>query len=98
MPYQTRAHDGAGTSRSGEDTPNPPSVPPTLAEAIAALVNATADNTRFLREMVGNQFQQHGGRVPLKDHEILPIWSSLKPDHRSSSRQRNPWKLTSGCE
>jgi hypothetical protein len=40
-----------------EDTPNPPPVPPTLAEAIAALVNATADNTRFLREMAGNQFQ-----------------------------------------
>jgi hypothetical protein len=35
-----------------------------LAEAIAALVNATADNTRFLREMAGNQFQQQGGRVP----------------------------------
>jgi hypothetical protein len=27
-----------------------------LAEAIAALVNATADNTRFLREMAGQQF------------------------------------------
>jgi hypothetical protein len=36
--------------------PNPPPVPPTLAEAIAALVNVTADNTRFLREMAGNQF------------------------------------------
>jgi hypothetical protein len=35
-----------------------------LAEAIAALVNATADNTHFLRKMAGNQFQQHGGRVP----------------------------------
>jgi hypothetical protein len=35
-----------------------------LAEAIAALVNATADNTRFLHEMAGNQFQQHGGRAP----------------------------------
>jgi hypothetical protein len=32
--------------------------PPTLAEAIAALVNATADNTRFLREMAGQQMQQ----------------------------------------
>jgi hypothetical protein len=62
MPLRTRAHDGAGTSRGGEDTPNPPPVPPTLAEAIAALVNATADNMRFLREMVGNQFQQHAGR------------------------------------
>jgi hypothetical protein len=36
----------------------------TLAEAIAALVNVTADNTRFLHEMAGNQFQQHGGRAP----------------------------------
>jgi hypothetical protein len=47
-----------------EDTPNPPPVPPALTEAIAALVNATADNTCFLREMVGNQFQQQGGRAP----------------------------------
>jgi hypothetical protein len=35
-----------------------------LAEAIAALVNATADNTSFLREMAGNQLQHHGGRAP----------------------------------
>jgi hypothetical protein len=64
MPSRTRAHDGAGTSRGREDTPNPPPVPPTLVEAIAALVNATADNTRFLHQMAGNQFQQHGGRAP----------------------------------
>jgi hypothetical protein len=64
MPSWTHAHDGTGISRGGEDTPNLPPVPPNMAEAIAALVNATADNTRFLREMVGNQFQQHGGRVP----------------------------------
>jgi hypothetical protein len=63
MPSRTRAHDGAGTSRGQEDTPNPPPVSPTLAEAIAALVTATADNTRFLREMAGNQFQQQGGRA-----------------------------------
>jgi hypothetical protein len=62
MPSRTRAHNGAGTSHGGEDTPNPPPVPPTLVEAIAPLVNATADNTRFLREMERNQFQQHGGR------------------------------------
>jgi hypothetical protein len=34
-----------------------------LVEAIAALVSATSDNTRFLREMVGDQFQQQGGRA-----------------------------------
>jgi hypothetical protein len=64
MPSRTRAHDSAGTSHGREDTPNLPPIPPTLVEAIAALVNATADNTRFLREMAGNQFQQHSGRVP----------------------------------
>jgi hypothetical protein len=63
MPSRTRGHDGVGTSRGQDDTPNPPPVPPTLAEAIAALVNATADNTHFLREMAGNQFQQPGGRA-----------------------------------
>jgi hypothetical protein len=62
MPSRTRAQDGAGTSRGGEETPNPPPVPPTLAKAIAALVNTTADNTCFLREMAGNQFHQRGGR------------------------------------
>jgi hypothetical protein len=62
MPSKTRAQDRAGTSRGRESTPNPPPVPPTLAETIAALVNATADNTRFLREMAGQQFQQPGGR------------------------------------
>jgi hypothetical protein len=60
MPSRTRAQDGASTSRGREATPNPPPVPPALAEAIAALVNATADNTRFLREMAGQQLQQQG--------------------------------------
>jgi hypothetical protein len=64
MPSRTRAHDGAGTSHGGEDIPNPPPVLPILAEAIAARVNATADNTCFLRKMASNQFQPHRGRVP----------------------------------
>jgi hypothetical protein len=62
MPSRTRAQDGASTSHGREATPDPPPVPPTLAEAIAALVNATANNTRFLREMAGQQLQQQGGR------------------------------------
>ena len=57
MPSRTRGQDGAETSRGRETTPNPPPVPLTLAEAIAALVNATADNTRFLWEMAGQQMQ-----------------------------------------
>jgi hypothetical protein len=54
MPSRTRANDSAGMSRGREDMPNPPPIPPTLAEAIAALVNATTNNTHFLREMAGN--------------------------------------------
>jgi hypothetical protein len=38
----------------GEETSNPLPVPPMLAEAIAALINAIADNTHFLREMAEN--------------------------------------------
>jgi hypothetical protein len=63
MPSKTRAQDGAGTSRGREATPNPPPVSPTLAEAIVALVNATANNTRFRREMAGQQMQQQGGQA-----------------------------------
>jgi hypothetical protein len=63
MPSKTRSQDGAGTSSGREATPNPYPIPPTLAEAIAALVNATADNTRFLQEMASQQLQQQGGRA-----------------------------------
>ena len=51
MPMHTRSSDDAGPSRSGEDVPNPPPAPPSLTKAIVALVNATADNARLLREM-----------------------------------------------
>jgi hypothetical protein len=58
MPSKTRSQDGVGTSSGREATPNPPPEPPMLAETIAALVNATADNTRFLWEMASQQLQQ----------------------------------------
>jgi hypothetical protein len=32
--------------------------------AAIASANVTADNTHFLHEMAGNQFQQQGGRAP----------------------------------
>jgi hypothetical protein len=54
MPACTHATDGAGTSQGGGDAPSPPPVPPTMVEAIAALVNATAENARLPREMAQN--------------------------------------------
>jgi hypothetical protein len=49
--------DGTGTSQGGDNTPNPPPFPPTLAEAIATLVNAT---TLLAQNQNGNQ--GHRGR------------------------------------
>jgi hypothetical protein len=88
MPSRTCAQDGASTSRGREATPNPPPVPPTLAEAIAALVNATTDNTRFLREMAGQQLQQQGGRGYSQGPRGHLIWTSPRRAPRCSSRQK----------
>lgn len=46
----------------GNDIPNPPPMSPTLSDAIASLVNATTENTRFLQEMAQNQSNHQGGR------------------------------------
>jgi hypothetical protein len=96
MPSWTRAHDGAGTSRGREDTPNPPPVPPTLAEAIAALVNATTDNTHFLREMAGNQSSSMAGEFLHKDRVKPRIWNSLRCILRSLLKPKTLLKLMSG--
>jgi hypothetical protein len=52
-----------------------------LAEAIAALVTMTADNTRFLREMAGQQLQQQGRRAyPQGPHETSYLdFSKTRP-------------------
>jgi hypothetical protein len=53
--YKQMAHahadDGTEISWGGSDAPNPPPVPPNMAEVMFALVNATAENARLLREM-----------------------------------------------
>jgi hypothetical protein len=52
-----------------------------LAEAITALVTATADNTRFLHEMAGQQLQQQGERAYLQGpHETSYLdFSKTRP-------------------
>jgi hypothetical protein len=88
MSSKTRSQDAAGTSSGRESTPNPPPVPPTLAKAIAAMVNATADNTRFLREMAGQQFQQQGGRS-YQQAPVKPLtWTSQRHVHRCLSKPK----------
>ena len=52
---RTRGSDGAGTSQGGNDIPNPPPAPPSLADAIAVLLSATTDNARLLRELAQRQ-------------------------------------------
>lgn len=59
---RTHAFDGADTSQNGDDAPNPPPVPPNLADANATLVNATADNTHLLHGFV--QQNQNIQNVP----------------------------------
>ena len=46
---------GASGSHDDDECPNPPPMPSTMADAIAALVNATAENARLLRELAQNQ-------------------------------------------
>jgi hypothetical protein len=77
---------------------HPPPVPPTLAEAIAALVNATADNTRFLREMAGQQFQQPGGRgyqQGPRETSYLDFSETCPP---LFVKAKDPWKPMNGFE
>jgi hypothetical protein len=76
MPSKTPAQDGAGTSRGREATPNPPPVPPTLVEAIAALVNAQLTTPAFYGKWRDNRCSSKvGGRI-LKDPAKRHIWIS----------------------
>lgn len=74
MSMCTHGSDGAGSSQGEKFTPNPPPpIPPTLADAIAALVNATAENVRALREVINNQSNQHGACACGRTAQIIPV-------------------------
>ena len=47
----TRGSTIPSSSQDEDGIPDPPPVPPNLADAIAALVNVTVDNARLLREL-----------------------------------------------
>ena len=59
----TRGSTNPGSSQDVDGIPDPPPVPPNLADAIAALVNVTVDNARLLRELAqSNQNMMQGNR------------------------------------
>ena len=77
----TRGLDGAGTSRGDAEAninPPPPPVPPTLVDVIAALVNATADNARVLRELSHHQNNQAGVRIPQNQQRNATYMESME--------------------
>jgi len=55
MQMRTRGSDGVGPSSGGEDIPNPPPAPPSLADVIVVFLSATTDNARLLRELAQRQ-------------------------------------------
>ena len=60
---RTRGSTIPGTSQDEDGIPDPPPVPPNLADAIAALVNVTVDNAQLLRELAqSNQNMMQGNR------------------------------------
>ena len=60
---RTHASDIPGSLHEEGGVPDPPPVPPTLADAIAALVHVTVENARLLREIAqSNQNMVQGNR------------------------------------
>jgi hypothetical protein len=59
--------DGTRTSRVGYNAPNPPPFPPTLVEAIAALVNATTLLAQNQNGNQGRRGQNNGGETTYVD-------------------------------
>ena len=60
---RTRASDIPDSSQDEGGVPDPPPVPPTLADAIATLVHMTVENAWLLREIAqSNQNMMQGNR------------------------------------
>ena len=60
---RTRGSFIPGTSQDEDGILDPPPVPTNLADAITALVNVTAENSRLLHEItLSNQNQMQGNR------------------------------------
>ena len=69
--------DPAGTSRTGGIPPSPPRVPTSLADAIAALVNATTENSRLMREIAQNQQGDSQGGRDRRGHQKKTTYATF---------------------
>ena len=71
-----------GTSQNENDIPDPPPVPTNLADAIAALVNVTVENSCLLYEMVQsnqNQMQGNHGRHHNRQEATYVDFTETRP-------------------
>ena len=60
---RTQGSTNPGSSQDEDGIPDPPPVPPNLADAIAVLVNVTINNARLLWELAqSNQNMMQGNR------------------------------------
>ena len=79
---RTRGSTIPGTSQDEDGIPDPPPVPPNLADAITALVNVTVDNARLLRELAQsnhNMMQGNHGRHHLWQEATYVDFTDTRP-------------------
>ena len=73
---------GASTSQDNDEVPNPPPMPPSMEDAITALVYTTVKNARLLREMAQNQqatHPNHGHRNNGNDETTYIDFTDTRP-------------------
>jgi hypothetical protein len=96
MPSRTRGQDGAGTSHGRGSTPNPPPVPPTLAEAITTLEMPQPTTPSFCGKWRDNKCNNKAGERIRKELAKLHIWTSRRHVPHYLSRLRILLKQMSG--
>ena len=79
---RTRGLTIPGSSQGEDGIPDPPPVPPNLADAIAALVNVIVDNARLLRELAQsnqNMMQGNYGRNYQRQEATYVDFTDTRP-------------------
>ena len=97
---RTRGSYIPGTSQEEGSIPNPPPVPPNLADAIVALVNVTVENARLLREIAQsnqNMVQGNRGRNHNRQEATYVDFTDTRPPVFTKADERleaNDWLWT----